>query len=54
MLVHTGLDAVELARIQKSMESPSFAKYILGEQEYAYYKEKGFPVESVASTTTAA
>ncbi len=53
MLVHTGIDAVELARIQKSMESPSFAKYILGEQEYAYYEEKSFPVESVAAAWAA-
>ncbi|HPZ00337.1 MAG TPA: holo-ACP synthase [Clostridiales bacterium] len=53
MLVQTGIDAVELSRMEKSMQSAHFVKRILGKQEYTYYREKGFPVESIAAAWAA-
>ena len=49
MKVLTGIDAVEISRIKKSMKNPSFLKKLLGPQEYKYYEKKHFPEESIAA-----
>lgn len=48
MKIQNGIDAVEIARIKKLMNSSSFTKKILGEEEYKYYKSKGMRPESIA------
>ena len=44
-----GIDMVEIARIEKSMKSPSFLKFILGDFEYSQLEERKFPKQSVAA-----
>lgn len=48
MRVKTGIDTVEIERINKSLETPGFAKRILSEEEYEYYSGKGMRAESIA------
>lgn len=48
MRVKTGIDTVEIERINKSLETPGFAKRILSGEEYEYYSGKGMRAESIA------
>lgn len=43
-----GVDTVEVARIAKSMERPSFCKRIFSVEELAYFATKGQPAQSAA------
>lgn len=49
MKVYTGIDAVDIVRIKKSMKKQNFLTKMMGPDEYAYYESKGFPPESVAA-----
>ena len=44
-----GIDMVEIARIEKSMRSLRFLKFILGDSEYRQLEERKFPKQSVAA-----
>lgn len=43
-----GIDLVEVSRIKRSMERPSFLNRILGPNEYAELERRSFPPQSVA------
>ena len=49
MKVLTGIDAVEIDRVKRSIKKPGFLKKVLGPKEYKYYEKKGFPAESIAA-----
>lgn len=49
MKVYTGIDAVDIERIKKSMKKQNFLTKMLGAEEYTYYEKKGFPPESIAA-----
>lgn len=48
MKIKTGIDAVEISRIKKSMENSRFLSRIFSEAEYKYYKGRGLNAESIA------
>lgn len=43
-----GIDLIEISRIKRSMERPSFLNRILGPNEYAELERRSFPAQSVA------
>ncbi len=44
-----GIDMIEIARIEKSMQNSGFLNRILGEEEYVQLEGKNFPKQSVAA-----
>ena len=48
MKIRTGIDTVEIDRIEKSLEIPGFAERILSDEEFEYYSGKGMKTESIA------
>lgn len=48
MKIVTGIDSVEIERIKKLMEKERFFTEVLGEEEYAAYRERGLKPESIA------
>ena len=48
MKIRTGIDTVEIDRIEKSLEIPGFAERILSDEEFEYYSAKGMKAESIA------
>lgn len=48
MNIYTGIDAIEIERIENAMKKPGFLKRILGPCEYKYYESEGFPPQSIA------
>lgn len=48
-MMYSGVDLVEIKRIQKSLENPRFLEKYFGEEERAELKAKNFKPESVAA-----
>lgn len=48
MKIVTGIDSVEIARVERLMEKERFFTEILGKEEYAMYRKRGLKAESVA------
>lgn len=48
MKIVTGIDSVEIARVEKLMEKERFFTEILGKEEYAMYQKRGLKAESIA------
>lgn len=47
-MISVGIDLIEIHRIKKSMESPSFFKHIFGCEELEQLRDKNFSAQSVA------
>ena len=48
MKIVTGIDSVEIARVERLMEKERFFTEILGKEEYAMYRKHGLKAESIA------
>ena len=48
MKIVTGIDSVEIARVERLMEKERFFTEILGKEEYAMYQKRGLRAESIA------
>lgn len=48
-MLSTGIDIVEIKRIQKAMKNPRFLERILGRAEYLELHARKFPAQSVAA-----
>lgn len=53
-MIKTGIDLVEISRIQKSMENPRFLTRVFSEEELEYFQQKGaHKIESAAANFAA-
>ena len=52
MLV-SGIDLVEIKRIEKSLENNSFLPRFFGDEEIEYFKKKNMPAQSIAASFAA-
>lgn len=48
MTLTTGVDAVEIARVQKAMERPGFLARFFAGEELAYFESRKMPPQTVA------
>jgi holo-[acyl-carrier protein] synthase len=48
-MIQTGIDLVEIKRIQKSMKNPRFLTRVFSSDEIAMFRERKFPVQTVAA-----
>lgn len=44
-----GIDSIEIDRVSKSIEKPSFISRVFGKEESSELNDKGFPAESAAA-----
>ncbi|MEG2080019.1 MAG: holo-ACP synthase [Oscillospiraceae bacterium] len=52
-MITNGIDLIEIGRIKKSLESPSFFEKVFGEEEKKELIKKNIPCESVAGAFAA-
>lgn len=50
MILRTGVDLVEIARIRRSLKNPRFLQRFFGRQERIWLEEKNCPAQSVAAS----
>ena len=48
MIIETGVDAVEIARVAKSLQRPGFLERFFSEEERAYFQSKNNAPQTVA------
>ncbi len=52
-MVTTGIDLIEISRIEKSLENPRFLTRVFSVEEVALFRERGFRAETIAASFAA-
>lgn len=49
-MLFTGIDLVEIRKVEHAVRNPRFCRRILGPDEYDQLQKRGFPIQSVAAS----
>lgn len=49
-MLSTGIDLVEISRIQRSIKNPRFCRNVFGQEEYVFLQSRGFSAQSAAAS----
>ncbi len=52
-MLTTGIDLIEISRIEKSLENPRFLTRVFSVEEVALFRERGFRAETIAANFAA-